>query len=242
MTLTNETDGKPKSRRERFGEQALEHKVFSGIAGTLLIVVVTVVIAVGANSGDSPDPGTTASTEPATTATTEEDAPVEESAGQVSEEQPPEASGEIGLVRWAEHEGHEVLLTENVYREQVTVDAITDPDGLQAELSESQHSGGITVFGNGRLQTIKGRVGVATEPCSAGSIAYVSVRGPEGEQLWPEGGRPKAVHRESVPFEATIADLDSAVLYAEAPVAEEGYCGSFFDETHVGWVHLTVTR
>ena len=239
----NEPGDKPKSKWERFWDQALEHKVFSGIAGTFLVLVVTGAIALTNSSGGSgssaTDPGVTVNTEPTTAETTEEEAPAEE---EPETEEAPEVHGGVGLIRWAEREGHEVLLTENVYQEQATVDTITDPDGLVAALTESHRSGGITVFGNGTLQSIKGQVGIPSEPCSDGSAAYVSVRGPEGEQLWPENGRPKVVHREAVPFEANIAELNSVVLYAEAPLTEEGYCGSIIGPTQVGWVHLSVTR
>jgi hypothetical protein len=154
----------------------------------------------------------------------------------------PTAPRSVGLVDWAEQEGHEVLLTENSYVEQVTVGGITDPYGLMMELGESSRSAGATIFANGALRMLKGQVGVTSEPCSAGSTAYVSIRNGEGEQLWPEGGRPKAVHRTAVSFEISIAGEEEAVLYAQAPEVEEGECGAFNRETRVGWVHGSVTK
>ncbi len=143
----------------------------------------------------------------------------------------------IGLLDYAEEYEHEFQATENAVREQVTVAGIIDPNGVRMQVGGAYRSAAFTVPVNRAFQWVQGRVGITSEPCSTGSSAYVAVRDAEGQPLWPENGKLKTIHRNAVPFKVRIGTEDAVVLYAEAPEAEGGYCGSSYGTTEVGWVH-----
>lgn len=142
-----------------------------------------------------------------------------------------------GLIDYAEEYGHEYNSTENAVLQQVTVAGIIDPRGVRMQVGGAYPSATFTVAVNRGFQWVRGRVGITSEPCSGGSVAYVSMRDAEGQPLWPKNGRPKTVHREAVSFKVRIASEDAVVLFAEAPETEGGYCGSSYATTEVGWVH-----
>jgi hypothetical protein len=134
-------------------------------------------------------------------------------------------------------QGREIEGSENANEEQITVGGITDPSGVRMSVGEGYRSATFNIPTNREFQTIRGRVGIASEPCSAGSVGYVAIRDAEGQALWPRNGQLQPVHRDAMPFKIRIASEDAVVLYAEAPEAEEGYCGSYARGTEVGWMH-----
>lgn len=133
-------------------------------------------------------------------------------------------------------QGREIERSENANEEQITVGGITDPSGVGMSVGEGYRSAALTIPTNREFQTIRGRVGIASEPCSAGSVGYVAIRDAEGQALWPRNGELQPVHRDAMPFKVRIASEDAVVLYAEAPEAEEGYCGSYSRGTEIGWM------
>lgn len=266
----------PSDKRSGFWEFASEHKIFSGIVGTLILVTVTIIIAVvagrGGSSASSAPSASTDSHRPAPQPEVELDEdedglvdaadecpyePGEEPSGCPDkdadglfdgEDRCPEETATtsdgcparprvIGLLDYAEEYGHESQATENAVREQVTVAGIIDPNGVRMQVGGAYHSAAFTVPVNRSFQWVEGRVGITSEPCSAGSVAYVAIRDAEGQPLWPKNGKLKAVHRDAVPFKVRIASEDAVVLYAEAPEAKAGYCGNYYGTTEVGWVH-----
>lgn len=143
----------------------------------------------------------------------------------------------IGLVEYSENQGYSYENTENATLEQVTVAGLIDPRGIRMQVGGAYHSAAFTVPVNRGFQWIRGKVGITSEPCSPGSIAYAAVRDAEGQPLWPKSGNLAPVHRDAVSFKVRIASEDAVILYAEAPRAEAGYCGNYYDTTEVGWVH-----
>lgn len=140
--------------------------------------------------------------------------------------------------RLIENEGSEYLRTDNVGSEQVSVGGVIDPVGIYMAINKESKSGALTIPTNHAFREIRGRVGVASEPCSTGAIGYVAVRTGEGEILWPKTGKLKRVGRNAVPFKATIPSADRVVLYAQAPVIEEDECAyELFGTTAIAWVH-----
>lgn len=142
-----------------------------------------------------------------------------------------------GLLDYANEYEHEYQATENAVQEQVTVAGIIDPNGVRMQVGGAYRSAVFTVPVNRAFQWVKGHVGITSEPCSAGSVAYVEIRDAEGQPLWPENGQPKTIHRDAEPFKVRIASEDAVVLYAEAPEARGGSCGSSYGTTEVGWVN-----
>lgn len=229
----NDTGENPEKKRSRFGEFASEHKIFSGLAGTLLLLLVTVVIATDGQDSTGSQP--TVSTESQQPDPQQE---VETGEGEGESAEPDrQGPSRIGLIARAEEREDESFSTENTYVEQIAVEGILDPGGIHMQMDDFSHSGAITVAVNREFRWLQGQVGIASEPCSAGSVAYAAVRDSDGRPLWPENGDLEAVRREARQFKVDIAAEDSVVLYAEAPEAEAGYCGVVYDYTSVGWVN-----
>jgi hypothetical protein len=76
--------------------------------------------------------------------------------------------------------------------------------GRTNEVGGAYHSAAFTIPTNRAFQWLRGRVGISSEPCSAGSVAYVSVKRKAGH-FDPRAGKPKAIHRDTVPFKVRIA-------------------------------------
>jgi hypothetical protein len=210
----------------RFWGFASEHKLFSGFVGSVLVAAVALATATGRDQGDSD----------VTVAHRSQSSPPAQSS---PERSAPEDAGasDTALGDYIEAEEPESFGTENTMIGQVTVDAITDPLGIRMELGEGHESGALTINTEGAFTTIHGQVGITSDPCSPGSTAEVAVRGEEGETLWPTSGGLEPVGRKPKEFDVPIGSTETVVLYATAPLAEEGYCGAFLDTTEVGWVH-----
>lgn len=219
-------------RMTRFLRFASEHKLFSGLVGSLLVIAVALAPTIGKQDEDPSEPSSAAGPESkpppmsSPTTTTEAAGGQETSAG----------ARDTTLGDYIEAEEPESFGTENTTIGQVTVGAITDPLGIRMELSESYRSGALTVPTEGVFTMIHGQVGITSDPCSPGSTGEVAIRGEEGEPLWPKSGELQPVGRNPQTFDVPIGSTDAVVLYATAPVAEAGYCGAFLDSTEVGWV------
>jgi hypothetical protein len=143
--------------------------------------------------------------------------------------------------RFNGEEGH-LLYTDNVTQEQITVNSIIEPLGVSMEIGGEYTSGVLTINVQRAYRSIKGRVGITSEPCSGGSEARVAIRNGEGEPLWPSNGSLQRVVRDSaVPFDVDIRDASDVILYAEAPPTED-FCEAFEPGTTVvGWVNARLT-
>jgi hypothetical protein len=140
--------------------------------------------------------------------------------------------------RFNGEEGH-LLYTDNVTHGQITVSGIIEPLGVSMEIGGEYTSGVLTINVQRAYKSIKGRVGITSEPCSGGSEARVAIRNGEGEPLWPRNGSLQPVVRDSaVPFEVDISRASDVIFYAEAPEAE-GFCEAYTPGTTVvGWVNV----
>jgi hypothetical protein len=250
----------PREDRTRLSRLIHDHKLFSGFAGSALVAGIALIVAGGNNQGTTqvPPDGTQGSvaSSPSGPGTQGEANPNEDGDGVPDGEdecpgQPggmangcPAVSGGLTLAAFIEKsddaffEGgeKEYLRTDNVSTEQVTVGGITDPLGVLMEIGEPEEAGAFTIATNRAFKTIEGRVGITTEPCSGGPVAYVAVRNSEGEPLWPPDGQLRRVRRNAVAFKVRIDSQDAVVLYAQAPEAKQS-CNEWVGTTAIGWAH-----
>ncbi len=259
-----ENEKGPEKDRRVIGRLANEHKLFSGFAGSLLIATIAV-LALLAGNDDSSQPSYPSSQETSISQSPIKDQPttsgsestkdedgdgVPDSEDECSEEPGGKSNGcpavtagvalsdfiEKSEDAYLEGGEREYLKTDNVETGQVTVGGVTDPLGIAMEISGPEEAGAFTIFTNGAFETIEGRVGITTEPCSAGSVAFVAVRDGEGEPLWPANGKLRQVRRTAAPFRVRIASQGAVVLYAQATKAPQS-CDEYVGRTAVGWVH-----
>lgn len=219
----------PTEGKGRFRAFASENKLFSGIVGSALVALVAIGIAVSDDRGSS-RPAAGKGSGPTSAARSPETKPAEATKAVW-------ASDDTSLGDYIEAEEPASYSTENTTVGPIAVDGIVDPLGIRMELDEAYRSGALTIPTEGAFEAIHGQVGITSDPCSPGSVGEVAIRGPEGEQLWPKSGEPQPVGRKPLTFDVPIGSKDEVVLYASAPLAEEGRCGAFLDSTEIGWVH-----
>ncbi len=258
------------SKKDRgvIGRLVSEHKPFSGFAGSALIATIALIaLVVGSNSSSSSNSGhqrgaNVAATQGKGRTTPDASTPEEDRDGggipdteDECSEQPggkpngcPVVTGGLALSEFIEKsdeafsEGgeREYLKTDNVETRQVTVGGVIDPLGVSMEISGPEEAGAFTISTNGAFETIEGRVGITTEPCSGGSYAFVAVRNDEGEPLWPASGKLRRVRRAAVPFKVRIDSEGAVILYAQAPEPPQS-CDEYVGRTAVGWVHTRLS-
>jgi hypothetical protein len=258
--MENQKD--PEKGRGGLGRIAKEHKLFSGFAGAMLVAAIALAALI-INGGGSTSSSTGVAAPPTEGGTkTSAPEPVEDSDGdgvpdtedECSEEPGgkangcPAATGGLALSDFIEKSNEasfeggqrEYLTTNNVETGQVTVGGVTDPLGVSMEISGPEEAGAFTIATNGAFETIEGRVGITTEPCSGGSFAFVAVRNGEGEPLWPASGKLQRVWRAAIPFRVRIYSQNAVVLYAQAPEPPHS-CDEYVGRTAVGWVHTRLS-
>jgi hypothetical protein len=137
---------------------------------------------------------------------------------------------------WSGGEGR-YLKTDNVASEQVTVGGIINPLAVRMTIGDGYRNGVFTLNVQRAYQSIRGRVGITSEPCSGGDVAFVGIRNGEDEPLWPADGRLVRVDRHAaVPFDVDISRASDVILYSEAPQAESS-CDGYPGTTVIGWVN-----
>jgi hypothetical protein len=119
------------------------------------------------------------------------------------------------------------------YVEDIVVGGISDVHGVLMEV-DGPSDAFFAIAANREFQTLRGRVGISSDPCSSGSRAGVAVRDGSGRTLWPRRGGLEPIDKDAQPFEVSVAGEDEVVLYAQAPETARTYCGS--GATIVGWV------
>ena len=134
-------------------------------------------------------------------------------------------------------EDREVSPSESAVFEQVTVGEIRDPQGVLMGVGAAHDSAMLSIPTDREFKAIMGRVGITTEPCSSGTVAYVAIRDAEGHVLWPRSGSLEPIERDAQSFQVAVAGEDEVVLYATAHEAP-ARCGvGGYEGVNVGWLH-----
>jgi hypothetical protein len=263
--MTNQKDPAKKERGSLSG-LAGEHKLFSGFAGSALVALIAVIALVaqshggststsraerGAAQSEAKSESTTAASQIADDADGDGVPNAEDECSEKPGGKPngcPVAIGGLALSdiikksdeAFFEGGEREYLETENAETGQVTVGGVTDPLGVSMEIPGPEEAGAFTIETNNAFKGIEGRVGITTEPCSGGSVAYVAVRNGEGEPLWPADGGLRQVGRTAIRFKVSIGSQSAVVLYAQAPEPPQS-CDEYVGRTMVGWVHTRLS-
>ncbi|MGE5282094.1 MAG: hypothetical protein ACM3N0_07210 [Chloroflexota bacterium] len=127
--------------------------------------------------------------------------------------------------------------SESASFEQITVGGIKDPQGVEMLVGSAYDSATFSIPVDREFEAIKGRVGITTEPCSSGTVAYVAIQDAERHVLWPKTGRLELVGRDAQPFRIPVAGEDEIVLYATGHEVPARCGGGGYEGISVGWVH-----
>lgn len=116
----------------------------------------------------------------------------------------------------------------------IVVGGLHDAAGIRMPLTGGQDDAWFTIAANREYATVRGWVGISSQPCSRGTHAAAAIRDGDGRVLWPATGRMRSLRKDATPFRAEIAREDEIVLYARAPRPRDGFCD--VNVTNVGWV------
>jgi hypothetical protein len=211
-----------------------EHGLLSGLVGSLLVAVLTLIAIFHSNS-NSDGRRTVGSGAGIANEQTEPTSP--ETDADEGNEAPTEKTVPTATSLSALAEDREAPGSENAVFEQITVGGIRDPQGVWMQVGSGYDSATLSIPTDREFETIKGRVGITTEPCSSGTVAYVAIRDAEAHVLWPKSGGLEPIHRDAQSFQVPIVGEDEAVLYATAHEAP-ARCGSGgYEGVNVGWLH-----